>query len=181
MGTSSLRLEVLKLLLGDFRPVKVRLTEEGAKYISGIFNEQYGEGDVVTLPLWLAFKLVEDGKAVYDYNLTEAELKMLGSYVDGERYSGRMKLNPLSKNFYLEVKLLSKNLTDEERKKVRKDLEDLVMLRLQKIVRLAMIPGDVNIESLNVTDEEAVLLYKLKDLISAWVQGILRETIGERA
>ncbi len=172
---------MLKLLLGDFRPVKVRLTEDGAKYISGIFNEQYGEGDVITLPLWLAFKLVEDGKAVYEYNLTEAELKMLGSYVDGERYSGRMKLNPLSKNFYLEVKLLSKNLTDEERKKVRKDLEDLVMLRLQKIIRLAMIPGDVNIESLNITNEEAVLLYKLKDLISAWVQGILRETIGERA
>lgn len=136
-------------------------------------------GDEVNLPLWLALELHRRGYAeLRDIALRDVELL---KYYHMERTSKGGKLADIREDLYFSAEMAVARLSEEKAtdmlakvEKFRGTLNNLVDLRMSKIVSAA-----VNLEARQASDvskivEEMVLYRVLRKLLESWRSSVLK-------
>jgi hypothetical protein len=153
--------------------------------IAGKDLTSVSKGQDVSLPLWAAEALIEGNIAA-----ARDELKL--NYKDFENILWKEQLEtPLQKlpdDFYMQAKQLARSFLEKANKE-RRDLDsvrklsqfdtllqDIVCVRMSKIVKLALRGGDSLGAMSPLTDEETWLYQRLTRLLKTWEKGMLART-----
>ncbi|MEM0374664.1 MAG: hypothetical protein QXV69_05090 [Sulfolobaceae archaeon] len=125
------------------------------------------------LPNWLALELEKRGIVK---KLSELTLEELGRilFQERENINKPAVLAKIPKDFYMKIKEQLKELSRDSNKglevldqirKTRSRAEEIISIRLQKIIRLALLETNDQSFISNMTEEELLIYYSIKDLI----------------
>ena len=73
------------------------------------------------------------------------------------------------------IKEKMKYCNEEEKKEFYNIMQDIISLRLAKLIRIAIIPASIRDIEKKISIEEEILFEALKSLIENWKKAILRE------
>jgi hypothetical protein len=143
--------------------VKVRFKKDIKINIFSVSVEAK-ESDMQPVPRWLAAILEENGLAeVQEQDMGVDLLRALSR----ERIAGSEQISSLKPDFYIRLNDFIRNKTGMEREKLNVSLQDLVLLRLGKIIHLAR-------SSPLTADLEQKLTHEEKSLYNLVHQGTKR-------
>ena len=112
------------------------------------------ENDLQNIPLWLANILAENDIA--EIQMQDMGVDLLRA-LSRERIAGSDQLSALKQDFYVRLNVYIKGKESAEREKVNISMQDLVILRLGKIIHLARsAPMNPDLEQ-KLTNEEKTL------------------------
>ena len=160
-----------------FNSVKVEMLSD---LDDGILN-RYGlknvkKGDTIEVPLWVAETLENLGLGKSTEEGFEIELFRI---LNREKLQGQYQLSPIKSDFYLKLRRylinLSKNSSREAFNKMRIYAQDLITLRLNKIISLAVSTSNIGQTSSSMTPEELVLYREVRELVTLWKRMMLGE------
>jgi hypothetical protein len=160
-----------------FSPVKVEVLSD---LDDGILNK-YGlknvkKGDTIEVPLWVAETLEDLGLGKSVEEGFELELFRI---LNREKLQGQYKLSPIKSDFYLKLRRylikLGKNASNEAFNKIHIYAQDLITLRLNKIISLAISASNIDQISSSMTPEELVLYREVRELVTLWKRTMLGE------
>jgi hypothetical protein len=140
-----------------------------------INNEVYNDlkqGTVLNVRRWIGEKLIEAKVAKYE------EDKIDINYLRQIEWKERNIINEVQevpKYFYLMIKEKMKYCNEEEKKEFYNIMQDIISLRLAKLIRIAIIPASIRDIEKKISIEEEILFEALKSLIENWKKAILRE------
>jgi len=140
-----------------------------------INNEVYNDlkqGTVLNVRRWIGEKLIEAKVAKYE------EDKIDINYLRQIEWKERNIINEVQevpKYFYLMIKEKMKYSNEEERKEFYNIMQDIISLRLAKLIRIAIMPASIRDIDKKISIEEEILFEALKSLIENWKKAILRE------
>jgi hypothetical protein len=140
-----------------------------------INNEVYNDlkqGTVLNVRRWIGEKLIEAKVAKYE------EDKIDINYLRQIEWKERNIINEVQevpKYFYLMIKEKMKYSNEEEKKEFYNIMQDIISLRLAKLIRIAIMPASIRDIDKKISIEEEILFEALKSLIENWKKAILRE------
>jgi hypothetical protein len=140
-----------------------------------INNEVYNDlkqGTVLNVRRWIGEKLIEAKVAKYE------EDKIDINYLRQIEWKERNIINEVQevpKYFYLMIKEKMKYCNEEEKKEFYNIMQDIISLRLAKLIRIAIMPASIRDIDKKISIEEEILFEALKSLIENWKKAILRE------
>lgn len=138
-------------------------------------NEVYNDlkqGTVLNVRRWIGEKLIEAKVAKYE------EDKIDINYLRQLEWKERNIINEVQevpKYFYLMVKEKMKYCSEEEKREFYNIIQDIISLRLAKLIRIAMMPTSIRDIDKKISIEEEILFEALKSIIENWKKAILRE------
>ncbi len=128
----------------------------------------YKEGDETDIPRLLALPLIGSGFARAIDEGMELELFKVLSREKSDQQRGGMQLTPLKPGFFKRLLFLLLAMGgDEKVRRLESIYQDLITLRLSKIIRplgYTSIPQSIP----GISDEEKVLYEDLSTIVSAW-------------
>ena len=160
----------------DFENMPVRITATRkipAIETPGIKIDEIEAGGVLTVPVWVAFELVEAGLArLVDEGVSGEEWTQIHYR---ERFQPLGQPSPLPGSFYSKVYLTflqeikrakSGSVRAENLERMRGRFRDIIESRIGKVTRLAS--AEVGAQTRNLQPEEAALYKELFRIISEW-------------
>ena len=163
-------------LFFDFENMPVRIAETRkipAIETRGIKIDETEAGGVLTVPVWVAFELVEAGLArLVDEGVSGEEWTQIHYR---ERFQPLGQPSPLPGSFYSKVYLTflqeikrakSSSVRAENLERMRGRFRDIIESRIGKVTRLAS--AEVEAPTRNLQPEEAALYKELFRIISEW-------------
>lgn len=171
-------------VVSKLRPVKVAVLKDlGRAPVDGDFIN-LSRGQEVDLPRWL-------GEVLLRLNYVELRQQVLSiddvsKYLMSEKGLSKSSLTKLREDFYYQIKeLLSKSRSslisvDSAIGVIRleSNIRDLIRLRVNKIVSIALLGAKVDKFEDNLTSEELLLFRLLNELINSWVNNLIKG-VGE--
>ncbi|MCD6084218.1 MAG: DNA replication complex GINS family protein [Desulfurococcales archaeon] len=164
-------------------PVRVAVLRDLGRVRTEGGWEVFSRGEEAFLPLWLAKELERKGFVeIRETPLTEVDM---AKYLIVERSHPRGKFQSLKERFYLEARELYRKLKakiEEKRMsakdllasiKVEADLQDIVNIRVSKIIQVALLGGKLEDFEEQLLLEEKVLFNCAKNLVDSWVREVL--------
>jgi len=151
-------------------PVKVTArTDLPEAKLSTFSLEGQKEGEVFELPRWVAEVLEENALIEKSEEGVESELFRA---LQREKLQGPSRLSQLSNDIYLRLRrhlmmMKKKGINDSHYEKVKVNTEDLITMRLVKMVTLAGYTSQPEPTSL-LSPEERLLFKEIKTLINQW-------------
>ncbi|MCD6428466.1 MAG: hypothetical protein J7L12_02485 [Desulfurococcales archaeon] len=171
-------------------PVRVAVLRDLGRIRTESGWETFNRGEEAFLPLWLAKDLEKRGFVEIRENpLSEVDL---AKYLIVERGLPRGKFQNLRDRFYLEARDLYKRLKSRVQEgrlnakellatiKVEADLKDIVSIRMNKIIQVALLGGKLEEFEEQLLLEEKVLFNYTKNLISMWYKEVLGDVQHEQ-
>ncbi len=164
----------------ELTEVRVNITKDISRLIiAGKLYENVRSGETLSIPYWVASRLVERGVAEYaDKILDPATIAQIAWR---ERRS-IAELIGLPPKFYSEARRLLRRLADtqpEQALAVGRNLRDIITNRTSKLLSYASknIPVD---KIKNITEEEASLYLEVKNVLDKWLKllGVIGEDNG---
>ncbi|MEM3406838.1 MAG: hypothetical protein QW806_07710 [Nitrososphaerota archaeon] len=140
-----------------------------------INNEVYNDlkqGTVLNVRRWIGEKLIEAKVAKYE------EDKIDINYLRQLEWKERNIINEVQevpKYFYLMIREKMKYCNEEEKKEFYNIIQDIISLRLAKLIRIAIMPTSIRDIDKKISIEEEILFEALKSIIENWKKVILRE------
>ncbi|MEM2986938.1 MAG: hypothetical protein QXV60_02450 [Nitrososphaerota archaeon] len=140
-----------------------------------INNEVYNDlkqGTVLNVRRWIGEKLIEAKVAKYE------EDKIDINYLRQLEWKERNIINEVQevpKYFYSMIKEKMKYCNEEEKKEFYNIIQDIISLRLAKMIRIAIMPTSIRDIDKKISIEEEILFEALKSIIENWKKVILRE------
>jgi len=140
-----------------------------------------GRGEEVSIPLWLAHLLESSGAIeIREQGLNEVDI---GRYLVVEKGLKTGEFQKLKSSFYMEAGRLINDLrtgsrasTTTERllkiARIEADLEDLMRIRLRKLIHVAFLGGKLEGYLDSLTIEESALLNSLTNTLSRWLRAV---------
>lgn len=113
--------------------VKVRFKRDVKIDIFGV-NIEGKENDLQNIPRWLANVLEENGAV--EIQVPDMSVELLRA-LSRERIAGNDQLSTLKPDFYVRLNTYIKSKEGSEKEKLSISMQDLVLLRLGKIIHLA--------------------------------------------
>ncbi len=173
----------LAMYYHELSPTKVAVFRDLGSVSFGEGYEILSRGAEASLPFWLAGYLSREG--LVEVKEGSVSVQDVAMALINERGGGDYEFTPLKPRFYLEVKsLLSRmreaSTSDPEAAlslvKLESNFDDLIQYRLRKIMRVALLSKEGELEELTekILPEERALLRLLKSLVSGW-RGIVVE------
>ena len=160
----------------DFENMPVRITATRkipAVETPGITIDETEAGGVLTVPVWVAFELVEAGLArMVDEGVSGEEWTQIHYR---ERFQPLGQPSPLPDSFYSKVYLTffhevkraeGDSVRAENLERMRGRFRDIIESRIGKVTRLAS--AEVEAQTRNLQPEEAALYKELYSIISEW-------------
>ncbi|MCK5318332.1 MAG: DNA replication complex GINS family protein [Anaerolineales bacterium] len=155
-------------------PVRIAATRKiPAIETPGIKIDETEAGGVLTVPVWVAFELVEAGLArLVDEGVSGEEWTQIHYR---ERFQPLGQPSPLPGSFYSKVYLTflqeikrakSGSVRAENLERMRGRFRDIIESRIGKVTRLAS--AEVGAQTRNLQPEEAALYKELFRIISEW-------------
>jgi DNA replication factor GINS len=149
--------------------VKIRFRKDVKIDIFSI-NIQAKENEVQHVPRWLAYVLEQNG-------LVEAQVQDIGvdllRALSRERIAGNDQLSSLKPDFYVRMNAFINTKEGAEREKLNISMQDLVLLRLGKIIHLARsAPMNPDLEQ-KLTYEEKTLFQLIHKAASDFKECVL--------
>lgn len=155
-------------------PVRIAATRKiPAIETPGIKIDETEAGGVLTVPVWVAFELVEAGLArLVDEGVSGEEWTQIHYR---ERFQPLGQPSPLPDSFYSKVYLTflqeikrakSGSVRAENLERMRGRFRDIIESRIGKVTRLAS--AEVEAQTRNLQPEEAALYKELFRIISEW-------------
>ena len=138
---------------------------------SEVYND-LKQGTVLNVRRWVGEKLIEAKVAKYE------EDKIDINYLRQLEWKERNIINEVQevpKYFYLMIKEKMKYCNEEEKKEFYNIMQDIISLRLAKLIRIAIMPASIRDIDKKISIEEEILFEALKSLIENWKKAILRE------
>ncbi|MEM1574384.1 MAG: hypothetical protein QXF09_02230 [Nitrososphaerota archaeon] len=139
-----------------------------------INNEVYNDlkqGTVLNVRRWIGEKLIEAKVAKYE------EDKIDINYLRQLEWKERNIINEVQevpKYFYLMVKEKMKYCNEEEKREFYNIMQDIISLRLAKLIRIATMPTTIRDIDKKISIEEEVLFEVLKCIIENWKKEVLK-------
>jgi hypothetical protein len=143
--------------------------------------EEQTEGTSLEVPRWVGEVLVDLGLALAPNEGFEAELfKSLSR----ERMQGPLQLSTLKKDFYINLKIFLKDLSEKARsdpkfithyEKSAAAARDLMRYRVQKLLYIASAAALTSDLIEKITPEEQKLVESVKGLVKNWLSSIIGE------
>jgi hypothetical protein len=138
---------------------------------SEVYND-LKQGTVLNVRRWVGEKLIEAKVAKYE------EDKIDINYLRQLEWKERNIINEVQevpKYFYLMVKEKMKYCNEEEEKReLYNIIQDIISLRLAKLIRIATMPASIRDIDKKISIEEEVLFKVLKSIIENWKNEVLR-------
>jgi hypothetical protein len=138
---------------------------------SEVYND-LKQGTVLNVRRWVGEKLIEAKVAKYE------EDKIDINYLRQLEWKERNIINEVQevpKYFYLMVKEKMKYCNEEEEKReLYNIIQDIISLRLAKLIRIATMPASIRDIDKKISIEEEVLFKVLKSIIENWKKEVLR-------
>lgn len=138
-------------------------------------NEVYNDlkkGSILNVRRWVGEKLIEAKIAKYEED--EIDINFLRQLEWKER-NILNEIQEVPKYFYLMIKEKMKSCNEEERKEYYNIIQDIISLRLAKLIKLAMRYTPLREIDKKISIEEEVLFEVLSQLIDNWKKEILGE------
>lgn len=170
-------------------PVRVAVLRDLGRIRTEGGWETFNRGEEAFLPLWLAKSLEKKGFVeVRETPLSEVEL---AKYLIVERGLPRGKFQSLRERFYLEARDLYKKLKSRVSEgrvnakellatiKVEADLKDIISIRMNKIIQVALLGGKLEEFEEQLLLEEKILFNHTKNLVSTWFKEVLGDVQRE--
>ena len=164
-------------------PVRVAVLRDLGKVRTESGWEVFNRGEEAFLPLWLAKELEKRGYVeIREGHLSEVDL---AKYLIVERSLPRGKFQNLKDRFYLEARNLYRRLKSEIKEKqlsakdllaaikVEADLKDIISIRMNKIIQVALLGGKLEDFEEQLLLEEKILFNYAKDLFNVWFKEVL--------
>ncbi|MHC1563999.1 MAG: hypothetical protein ACXQTF_01550 [Candidatus Hecatellaceae archaeon] len=145
--------------------------------VAGLELNPLEEGDRFETPWWIAEALVESGVALLEEVEVEFGLVELQKVRLLEGMQQQRRPAELPENFYPKLRRLIRRLKSEASRNAEKMVEfnkayqwasDLVALRLNKIMNMALARGEAGESLKNLTEEELALYRRLHQTIEEW-------------
>lgn len=139
-----------------------------------INNEIYNDlkqGTVLNVRRWIGEKLIEAKVAKYE------EDKIDINYLRQLEWKERNIINEVQevpKYFYLMIKEKMKYCNEEEKREFYNIIQDIISLRLAKLIRIATMPTTIRDIDKKISIEEEVLFEVLKSIIENWKKEVLK-------
>jgi hypothetical protein len=137
---------------------------------SEVYND-LKQGTVLNVRRWVGEKLIEAKVAKYE------EDKIDINYLRQLEWKERNIINEVQevpKYFYLMVKEKMKYCNEEEKRELYNIIQDIISLRLAKLIRIATMPASIRDIDKKISIEEEVLFEVLKSIIENWKKEVLR-------
>jgi hypothetical protein len=137
---------------------------------SEVYND-LKQGTVLNVRRWVGEKLIEAKVAKYE------EDKIDINYLRQLEWKERNIINEVQevpKYFYLMVKEKMKYCNEEEKRELYNIIQDIISLRLAKLIRIATMPASIRDIDKKISIEEEVLFKVLKSIIENWKNEVLR-------
>ncbi len=153
--------------------IRVQITSN----INGFIFREFGinepkQGDIIDVESWLGTLMV---KAGYAKIMTEEfENEVLNS-LNREKLIGQYQLGNIKPDFYIKLKTLFSYKEKTEVDKIRMYAMDLVTLRMNKIVQLALQGAQYEKLSNALTPEESIFFQEIRESIEYWKLRIMGE------
>ncbi|MGC8568999.1 MAG: hypothetical protein ACP5LW_03225 [Nitrososphaeria archaeon] len=128
------------------------------------------KGEIVDVGLWLAPALAERGLIKVDTEEFEVEVF---NALNKEKMLGAFQLGPLPQDFYQKFSLYVKLKKDDQR--IKMYVYDLIKIRINKIVQMAVQGVEPEKLSSLLTQEEIMLYRKIKSEIEGWYSNVISE------
>jgi len=149
--------------------VKVRFKKDTKIDIFSI-NIDAKENDLQNIPRWLAGILEESG--MVEIQVQDMSVDLLRA-LSRERIAGSDQLSALKPDFYVRLNAYIESRKDSEREKLSISMQDLVLLRLGKIIHLARsAPLNPDLEQ-KLTYEEKTLFQLIHKASSDFKEHVL--------
>ncbi len=139
--------------------------------INGEVYNDLKQGTVLNVRRWIGEKLIEAKVAKYE------EDKIDINYLRQLEWKERNIINEVQevpKYFYLMVKEKMKYCNEEEKREFYNIIQDIISLRLAKLIRIATMPASIRDIDKKISIEEEVLFEVLKSIIENWKKEVLR-------
>ncbi len=173
----------LVMCLHKVSPVKVAVLKDLGRFTWSEGSEILSKGSEASLPYWLA-KVLSEGKYV-DIREPTTTYQDVAKALVTEKSLKESEFSQLRSKFFVEVKDLFKLLKKESISnpdtaitlvKLESVSDDLIQLRLRKLLRLVLLSRN-NIDDYldKVLPEERVLLMILHTLVSTWRKEVLSD------
>lgn len=171
----------LVMCLHKVSPVKVAVLKDLGKFTWSEGSEILSRGSEASLPYWLAKVLSEGGYV--DIREPTTTYQDVAKALVTEKGLKESEFSQLRSRFFVEVKDLFKSLKKESVSnpdtaitlvKLESNSDDLIQLRLRKLLRLVLLSGDNIDEYLDkVLPEERVLLTIVHTLVNIWRKKVI--------
>ena len=165
----------LKLVskLEELYKIRIQITNN----INGFVFKEFGinepkQGDIIDAESWLGSLMVKEGHAKIMGEEFENEIF---NSLNREKLIGPYQLSGIKPDFYIKLKVLLSNGERTETSKIRVYAMDLVTLRMNKIVQLALQGAQYEKLSNLLTPEESILFQEIRESIEYWKTRMLGE------
>lgn len=153
--------------------IRVQITNN----INGFVFREFGinepkQGDIIDVESWLGILMVKAGCA--RIMTEEFENEVLNS-LNREKLIGQYQLGNIKPDFYIKLKTLFLYKEKPEANKIRMYAMDLVTLRMNKIVQLALQGAQYEKLSNALTPEESIFFQEIRESIEYWKLRIMGE------
>ncbi|MCL4343766.1 MAG: DNA replication complex GINS family protein [Nitrososphaerota archaeon] len=169
------KLSSLKLIskTEELYKIKVQVTSD----IDGFIFREFGinepkQGDIIDVESWLGTLMVKAGHA--RIMSEEFENEVLNS-LNREKLIGQYQLSSIKPDFYVKFKALLSYKEKTEADKIRMYAMDLVTLRMNKIVQLALQGVQYEKLSSTLTPEESIFFQEIRETVEYWKLRMLSE------
>lgn len=163
---------ILKILKSKDRDVFIKIKKIPPKTLEEILGRNLHVDEVVKVPLWLADEMVSLG-------IAERIVKWEKGDVSTWLLKEKTMKTPTKLPETVYVDLLFLDSKGKIEKPIWEAMRKIVIMRCQKILRLALSPADVDPSSLGLTPEERVLYIRVKSLIQGWLSVFNRGVVGK--
>ncbi|MEM0097530.1 MAG: hypothetical protein QXY52_01810 [Conexivisphaerales archaeon] len=157
----------------ELNKIRVQITSN----ISGFIFREFGinepkQGDIIDVESWLGTLMIKTG---YARIITEDfENEVLNS-LNREKLIGQYQLSGIKPDFYIKLKTLLSHKEKTETGKIRMYAMDLVTLRTNKIVQLALQGAQYEKLSNVLTPEETIFFQEIRETVEYWKRRMLSE------
>ncbi len=153
--------------------IRIQITNN----IRGFIFREFGinepkQGDIIDVEYWLGVLMV---KAGYARIMTEDfENEVLNS-LNREKLIGQYQLSSIKPDFYIKLRVLLSNKEKTEANKIQMYAMDLVTIRTNKIVQLALQGAQYEKLSTVLTPEESIFFQEIRETVEYWKLRMLGE------
>ncbi len=169
------RISSLKLVgkSQELYKIRVQITKSIPNFIFKEFGiNEPKEGDILDVEYWLGALMA---KAGYSRIITEDfENEVLNS-LNREKLIGQYQLGSIKPDFYIKLKTLLLNKEAADISKLKMYAMDLLTIRTNKVVHLALQGAQYEKLSTSLTPEESILFQEIKETIEYWKLRMLGE------
>jgi len=169
------RISSLKLITKaqEFYKIRIQITKNIPNFVFKEFGiQEPKEGDILDVEYWLGALMT---KAGYSKMITEDfENEVLNS-LNREKLIGQYQLGSIKPDFYVKLKALLLNKEASDISKIKMYAMDLLTIRINKIVHLALQGAEYEKLSASMTPEESILFQEIKETIDYWKLRMLGE------